>query len=331
MSMGKIKIGIIGGAGYTAGEAVRILVNHPAAEITYVHSTSNAGNPVCSVHRDLVGDTDLHFTDRLSWDIDAAILCVGHGAARRFLEKNPVPEHVRVIDLSHDFRLRDNSLFDGREFVYGLTEMNAERIAAARNIANPGCFATAIQLALLPLAAAGLLLDDITVNAVTGSTGAGQKPTATTHFSWRANNHSVYKEFTHQHLGEISESLSAVAPEGVTVPQLAFVPARGDFARGIHASVTMRCAAPQEEVEALYREYYAGSPFTFLSADPVDLKQVVNTNKCLLHVVRHGDMLLVTSVIDNLLKGASGQAVENLNLMFGLDRTAGLRLKAAAF
>ncbi|MCC8018212.1 MAG: N-acetyl-gamma-glutamyl-phosphate reductase [Rikenellaceae bacterium] len=329
--MGKIKIGIIGGAGYTAGEAIRILVNHPEAEIAYVHSTSNAGNPVCSVHRDLVGDCDLTFTDRLSWDIDAAILCVGHGAARRFLTENPVPEHVRIIDLSHDFRLRDNSVFGGREFVYGLTEMNAGKIASARNIANPGCFATCIQLALLPLAGAGLLKNDITVNAVTGSTGAGQKPTPTTHFSWRANNHSVYKEFAHQHLGEIGESLAAAVPAGLPVPPLAFVPARGDFARGIHASVTMRCPAPQEEVEAVFQDYYHDSPFTFLSAEPIDLKQVVNTNKCLLHIKKHGDMLLVTSVIDNLLKGASGQAVENLNLMFGLERSAGLRLKASAF
>lgn len=326
-----VKVGIIGGAGYTAGETLRILINHPQAEVVYVHSNSNAGNPVWSVHRDLVGDTEMFFTDSLSWEIDVAILCVGHGAARRFLEENPIPDHVRVIDLSHDFRLKDNSVLGNREFVYGLTETNWDAIAAARNIANPGCFATCIQLALLPLAKAGLLKNEITVNAVTGSSGAGQKPTPTTHFSWRANNFSVYKEFTHQHLGEIGESLAGLSPAGAELPELVFIPSRGDFARGIFASATMRCDVGESELVALYDEFYHYSPFTFVSTEPIDLKQVVNTNKCLLHIKRHGGQLLVTSVIDNLLKGASGQAVENMNIMFGLDRTAGLRLKASAF
>ncbi|MCD8073155.1 MAG: N-acetyl-gamma-glutamyl-phosphate reductase [Alistipes sp.] len=329
--MEKIKVGIIGGAGYTAGEALRILLNHPYVCIEFVHSNSNAGKPLSSVHRDLLGDTDLVFTDSLSWDVDAVFLCVGHGAARQFMEDNEVPGHVRIIDLSQDFRLRDKSTFDDRKFVYGLTEINMAEISGARNIANPGCFATCIQLALLPLAKAGLLRGDININAVTGSTGAGQKPTPTTHFSWRTANYSVYKTFTHQHLHEIGESLRALQPGVDESARMLFIPARGDFARGIFASVTTLCDLDTEEIYALYNEYYKGSPFTFLSREPIDLKQVVNTNKCLVHLEKQGDVLLINSVIDNLLKGASGQAVENMNLMFGIERTAGLKLKASAF
>ncbi len=326
-----IRVGIVGGAGYTAGETLRILVNHPGVEIAFVHSNSNAGNPIWSVHRDLVGETEMVFTDRLSWDIDVAFLCVGHGAARKFLQENEVPGHVRLIDLSQDFRLRETSGFGERRFVYGLTEMNADAVAGAENIANPGCFATCIQLALLPLAKAGLLKGDININAVTGSTGAGQKPTPTTHFSWRANNFSVYKTFNHQHLNEIGKSLDCLQPGFGESSRMLFIPARGDFARGIFASVTLPCDLPEDEIRCSFTEYYSASPFTFVSPEPVDLKQVVNTNKCLLHISKHEDVLLVNSVIDNLLKGASGQAVENMNLMFGLDRTAGLKLKASAF
>lgn len=324
-----IKAGIIGGAGYTGGEAIRILLNHPVAELSYVQSTSNAGNPLWKVHSDLVGETDMLFSQDWHADIDVMFLCVGHGDARKFLEANEIPQHVRIIDLSQDFRLAAGAKFGKREFVYGLTDMNGDKIANAENIANPGCFATCIQLGLLPLAAAGLLNGEVNISATTGSTGAGQKPSSTTHFSWRANNVSVYKPFTHQHLNEIGESLRALMP---SFPgELNFIPYRGDFTRGIFASIYTESELSAEEATELYREYYKDSPFTFVCDDNINLKQVVNTNKCLLHIEKHGSKLLVYSIIDNLLKGASGQAVENMNLMFGIDRTAGLKLKASAF
>ena len=297
-----VRVGIIGGAGYTGGEAIRILLNHPEAELVFVHSNSNAGNRLCDVHVDLLGETDMRFTGELRTDVDALLLCVGHGDARKFLEATPLPDSVRVIDLSQDFRLSASSSIGGRRFVYGLPEMNRERIRSARNIANPGCFATCLQLGMLPLAAAGLLRSDVHVTALTGSTGAGQKLAPTSHFSQRVNNLSVYKAFTHQHLNEIGESVRSLMPS--FSGEIDFVP---------------------------YEDYYADAVLTFVSDRSVCLKQVVNTSKCVLSVEKHGGKLLVVSAIDNLLKGASGQAVQNMNLMFGLDERAGLRLKPVAF
>ena len=314
-----IRAGIIGGAGYTAGELVRILVNHPEAEIAWIHSESQAGKPVAEHHPGLVGDTDLVFTDVIDLDgIDVLFLCSAHGKSRAFWEEHPCPPGLKVIDLAQDFR--DES--DG--YVYGLPELNRDRISRARKVANPGCFATAIQLALLPLAKAGLLGGDVHVQAVTGSTGAGVKPAPTTHFSWRSDNLSIYKVLTHQHLLEIRRNL------GIG-DNLHFIPVRGDFARGIFAVCETACSLTIEEVSALYQDFYADAPFTWVLSGPVDLKQVVNTNKCLIALEMHEGRLVITSVIDNLLKGASGQAVQNLNLMFSLPETAGLRLKASAF
>ena len=314
-----IRAGIIGGAGYTAGELVRLLVNHPAAEIAWIHSESQAGKAVADHHPGLVGDTDLVFTDQIDLEgIDVLFLCSAHGKSRAFWEEHPCPEGLKVIDLAQDYR--DES--DG--YVYGLPELNRDRIQGASKVANPGCFATAIQLALLPLAKAGLLQGDVHVQAVTGSTGAGVKPAPTTHFSWRSDNLSIYKVLTHQHLLEIRRNLQVG-------DNLHFVPVRGDFARGIFAVAELACSLTLEEVTDLYRSFYADAPFTWVLSGPVDLKQAVNTNKCLLSLEMHDGRLVVTSVIDNLLKGASGQAVENLNLMFGLPETAGLRLKASAF
>lgn len=327
--MQKIGVGIIGGAGYTGGEAIRILVNHPGVELAFVHSNSNAGNRLSDVHADLLGDTDMRFTDELRTDVDVLFLCVGHGDARKFLEANDIPLSVRIIDLSQDFRLAQHAVFGGRSFVYGLPELNREAIRGARNIANPGCFATCLQLGLLPLAAHGLLGDEVHITATTGSTGAGQKLAATSHFSWRANNLSVYKAFEHQHLNEIGESLRRLMPG--FGGSLNFIPYRGDFARGIIASIYLDCPLGGDEALALYKDYYNDAAFTHVSDRAVDLKQVVNTNKCLLSVEKHGDKLLVMSVIDNLLKGASGQAVQNMNLMFGRDEREGLRLKPVAF
>lgn len=324
-----IKAGIVGGAGYTGGEAIRILLNHPSVELCFVHSNSNAGNLLSDVHTDLLGDTDMRFTDQLSDEVDVLFLCVGHGDARKFLESTPIAEHIRIIDLSQDFRLKDNSTIGGREFVYGLSEMSAEQIAQAKNIANPGCFATCLQLGLLPLAAAGMLTSEVHVSATTGSTGAGQKPTATSHFSWRSSNLSVYKAFEHQHLKEIGQSLTQLMPDFTN--RINFIPYRGDFPRGIIASIYIDCTASIEEVTALYKGYYKEAPFTHISDRNIHLKQVVNTNKCLISLEKHGDKLLVMSAIDNLLKGASGQAVQNMNLMFGLDQKMGLNLKALAF
>lgn len=328
--MKRVRVGIIGGAGYTGGEAIRILVNHEGVELVFVHSNSNAGNLLSDVHADLLGDTDMRFTGELDFSgVDVIFLCVGHGDARKFLEATPIPEHVRVIDLSQDFRLAAGSVLGERTFVYGLPEMNREKIRQARNIANPGCFATCLQLGMLPLAAAGLFKSDVHISAATGSTGAGQKLAATSHFSWRANNLSIYKAFEHQHLREIGESIRSLMPAFDSA--IDFIPYRGDFTRGILASIYTECDKSLEEMVALYKDYYKDAAFTFVSDKNINLKQVVNTNKCLISLEKHGDKLLVVSAIDNLLKGASGQAVQNMNLMFGLDERAGLRLKASAF
>ncbi|MGX5688922.1 N-acetyl-gamma-glutamyl-phosphate reductase [Arcticibacter tournemirensis] len=325
-----IRVGIVGGAGYTGGELLRILINHPYTDIKFVHSNSNAGNFLYEVHTDLLGDTKLKFTDALSQDIDVLFLCVGHGDARKFLDANEIEERIKIIDLSQDFRLTANQTHKAKSFVYGLPELQREEIRTARNIANPGCFATCIQLALLPLAKAGLLNKEVHISATTGSTGAGQSLSATSHFSWRNNNVSVYKAFGHQHLKEITESLNSLGSL-IKADELSFIPYRGDFTRGIMASLYTECDLSGEEAEKLYTDYYAEHPFTHVSAKNIDLKQVVNTNKCLLHVEKHGSKLLILSIVDNLLKGASGQAVQNMNLLFGLDEKEGLRLKATAF
>lgn len=325
----KIKAGIIGGAGYTGGEMLRILVNHPQVEIAFVNSSSNAGNLISDVHTDLFGDTDLKFTDQILQDIDVLFLCVGHGDAKKFLEANPINEKVKIIDLSQDFRLNRNSSIENRQFIYGLPELNKEKIQSAQNIANPGCFATCIQMGLLPLASKGLLQSEVHINATTGSTGAGQSLSKTSHFSWRNNNLSIYKAFEHQHLGEIGESLAQL--QGEVKEALNFVPQRGDFTRGILAAMYIESDLTEEAAYELYESYYDSHPFTHVSRKNIDLKQVVNTNKCLIHLEKHGNKLFIISIIDNLLKGASGQAVQNMNLMFGLEETAGLKLKAANF
>ena len=319
-----IRVGIIGGAGYTAGELIRLLLNHPEAELAFVHSESSAGKPLYEVHGGLLGDTELRFSDSFDLGgIDVLFLCGAHGKSAAFWEENPMPAGLKVIDLAQDYR--DES----EGYGYGRPEWQREKIAAASKIANPGCFATAIQLALLPLAAAGLLNDEIHVTAITGSTGAGVKPGATTHFSWRANNISAYKVFEHQHLKEIGRNLGLL--QAGSLPEINFVPVRGDFTRGIFASVYTGCTLDEAGLDKLYRNFYSGAAFTFVSGLPVDLKQVVNTNQCILHVEKHGGKAVVTSVIDNLLKGASGQAVQNMNLIFGLPETESLKLKASAF
>lgn len=320
-----IKVGIVGAAGYAAGELIRLLVNHPDAEIVFAHSGSNAGNLFADVHEGLLGETDLTFSSELLLNkIDVLFICLGHGKSAEFLANNKVPDNVRIIDFAQDFRIAA----PGNDYVYGLPEIHRSAIAGAQHVANPGCFATCIQLALLPLAKIGALNGDVVINAITGSTGAGVKPQATTHFSWRNNNMSVYKVFTHQHLHEIKQSIAELQPE--FDGELDFVPYRGDFARGIFTTVFMRTPLEQEEIEAAFA-MYDGEPFTHYIARDIDLKQVVNTNRALVHAQKYGDRLLVTSVIDNLLKGAAGQAVENMNIMFGLPETAGLRLKASAF
>lgn len=321
----KINIGIIGGAGYTGGELLRILLNHPQVNINFVHSKSQAGKPVYSTHSDLVGDTDLLFTDIMPFDeVQAIFLCSGHNESKKFLAENTLPESLKIIDLSTDFRDQSNG------FVYGLPELQRDLIKTATKIANPGCFATSIELALLPLANAGVLNEDVHVSAVTGSTGAGQSLSATTHFSWRNNNISIYKAFTHQHLKEINQSIKTLQPSfGKSVN---FIPYRGNFSRGIMANVYTKFAGTIEEAKELYKNYYASHPFTHLSeAAEIDLKQVVNTNKCIIHLEKHDDNLLITSIIDNLTKGSSGQAVQNLNLVFGLEETTGLKLKSVGF
>ena len=319
-----IKVGIIGGAGYTAGELLRLLVNHSQVEIAFVHSTSNAGNALSDVHGGLIGQTDLCFADKYDLTaIDALFLCSAHGQSRKFWEENPLPATLKVIDLAQDFR--DESC----GYVYGLPEINRQRIAHTFRLANPGCFATAIQLALLPLATNGLLKDEVHVTAITGSTGAGVKPGATTHFSWRSDNISVYKAFEHQHLIEIRRTLKTLQPSFNS--DINFVPMRGDFARGIFASVYTETDLTAERAVELYKEFYADAAFTFVVDREVDLKQVVNTNKAVVRVAKYGNKLHIVSVIDNLLKGASGQAVQNMNIMFGLDENLGLNLKASAF
>ncbi|MEE0996234.1 MAG: N-acetyl-gamma-glutamyl-phosphate reductase [Paludibacteraceae bacterium] len=319
-----IKVGIVGGAGYTAGEALRILLNHPQVEIVFVNSTSNAGNKLYDVHEGLFGETEMVFTEELPLDkIDALFICSGHGDSRKFMESHDVPASVKIIDLSTDYR--DES--DG--FVYGLPELNMERIKKANKIANPGCFATAIQLGLLPLAANGLLKSDVHVNAITGSTGAGVKPGATSHFSWRNGNISVYKAFQHQHLKEIGQSMRQLQP-GFS-HDINFIPVRGNFSRGIFVSTYTECDLELEEAKKLYEDFYKDAAFTFVMDKNPDLKQVVNTNKGIVHLEKHGNKLFIISMVDNLLKGASGQAVHNMNIMFGLDEKCGLNLKSVAF
>lgn len=323
-----IKVGIIGGSGYTGGELIRLLLNHPAVEIGFVHSSTRAGKAITTAHADLQGQTSLAFTDTVDTDIDVVFLCLGHGNSNQFLQAHAFSEKTIIIDLSNDFRLRVDSTFNGSTFVYGLPEINREQISDAKHIANPGCFATAIQLALLPLAAAGFLKDDVHINAVTGSTGAGVSPTDTSHFSWRNNNVSWYKPFTHQHLGEIGETLAGLQP---SLGELFFLPQRGNFTRGILATAYTRFSDSLESAQALFSDFYHDAPFTQVVAEPVHLKQVVNTNQCHVHLHKHKDTLLVTSVIDNLLKGASGQAVQNMNLILGLEEDLGLHLKAGVF
>lgn len=319
-----IKVGIIGGAGYTAGEMLRILLNHPEVDVHFVNSLSNAGNKLYSVHEGLFGETEMDFTDQLPLEqVDAIFICSGHGDSKKFLEANNVPERVKIIDLSQDFRDESNG------FVYGLPEVNRERIKNANKLANPGCFATAIQLGILPLAAKGLIKNDIHTNGITGSTGAGVKPSSTSHFSWRNNNLSIYKAFTHQHLIEINQTIKQLQPD--FTQEINFLPLRGDFARGIFVSSYTECDLSAEELTALYKEFYNDAAFTFVMDANLDLKQVVNTNKAIVHVEKHGNKVLAISAIDNLLKGASGQAVQNFNLMFGLDETCGLKLKSMAF
>ena len=337
-----IKIGILGAAGYTGGELIRILLNHPEAEIVFANSESNAGNLVSDVHEGLIGDTDLCFTDQMPFDkVDVVFFCFGHGKSEAFLKEHTIPDNVKIIDLAQDFRIKGN-----HDYVYGLPEIYRSEIAACKHLANPDCFATCIQEGLLPLAKAGLLTHDVAVNAITGSTGAGQKPGATTHFSWRNNNFSVYKLFTHQHLHEICQTLNDLRPasapravdtldegydaDGITID---FIPYRGDFARGIFCTEVVTCdkAPDPDAVVELYKNFFKDAAFTHYSDKPLDLKQVVNTNKALVHVEVFGKKIVVTSIIDNLLKGAVGQAVQNMNIMFGLDEKAGLNLKATAF
>jgi N-acetyl-gamma-glutamyl-phosphate reductase len=322
----KIKAGIIGGAGYTGGETIRLLLNHPDVELVFVHSRSNAGNPIHTVHADLLGDSNLTFSDSINHAVDVLFLCLGHGESKKFLEENSVSQNIKVIDLSQDFRLGAST--SGRTFVYGLPELNREEIKKASNIANPGCFATALQLGLLPLAKVGKL-SEVFTTGITGSTGAGQKLQETTHFTWRANNISAYKTLTHQHLLEINRSVRQLQP-GYSGP-INFVPWRGDFTRGIFVSSCITTGESLEALVRLYSEYYSGHPFAIVSNETIDLKQVINTNKCLIGLEKEGNKLVVHSAIDNLLKGASGQAVQNMNLLFGLAETAGLKLKSIVF
>lgn len=323
-----IKAGIIGGSGYTGGELIRLLLSHPAVEIDFVYSTTKAGQSLSIAHPDLLGRTELSFSGTVNHEVDVVFLCLGHGNSTQFLNEHPFSKQTLIIDLSNDFRLQDTASLNGRDFVYGLPELNSSKIAAAVAIANPGCFATAIQLALLPLAREGLLTYDVHVNAVTGSTGAGIQPSSTTHFSWRNNNVSWYKPFTHQHLSEIEQSLNAFDnPTG----KLYFLPIRGNFSRGILATAYTQFEGSVADANALFNAFYKNARFTHVTQAPIHLKQVVNTNTCHIHLYKHDDVLLVTSAIDNLLKGASGQAVQNMNLMLGLEEDLGLQLKGTAF
>lgn len=318
-----IRAAIAGGTGYTAGELLRILIRHPEVQVTDVLSTTSAGKPVTSFHRDLLGETDLAFTDGLSGDEDVIFLCLGHGLSREFLDSHDLPQDCKIVDLGNDFRTEPD--YKDLHFIYGLTDVFKIQISGCDYVANPGCFATCIQLAAVPLAAMHLLQDELHVTAITGSTGAGRKLSETTHFSYRNDNISVYKPFTHQHLAEIRQTLGIL---GGNCPQVNFVPMRGDFARGIFASVYTRCDLDAAQLNELYQNYYSDSPFVFVSEDPISLKEVVGTNKCLLHVESYNGYAHITSIIDNLTKGASGQAVENMNMMFGLDQATGLRFKA---
>ena len=329
-----IKIGILGAAGYTGGELIRLLVNHPEAEIVFANSESNAGNLVADVHEGLLGDTDLKFTDTMPFDeVDVVFFCFGHGKSEKFLQEHTIPAHVKIIDLAQDFRIAAPT----HDYVYGLPEIHKAQIQQCQHLANPGCFATCIQLGLLPLAKAGLLTHDVAVNAITGSTGAGQKPVGTTHFSWRTDNMSIYKVFTHQHLHEIRQSLTEL--QGSLEASIDFIPYRGDFARGIFCTEVVKFDGAEgtptnptaEQLADMYRTFYADAAFTHYVDKALDLKQVVNTNKALVHIDKFGSKAVITCIIDNLLKGAVGQAVQNMNLMFGVDEKAGLGLKANAF
>ncbi len=323
-----IKAGIIGGAGYTAGELIRLLIHHPKVEIDFIYSTSNAGNAIGKVHQDLISE-DLEFSNKINPQVDIFFLCLGHGNSKAFLTDNEFSSETKIIDLSNDFRLENDKIFNGKSFVYGLPELNKSDIKQADYIANPGCFATAIQLALLPLANAKSLIEDVHVNAVTGATGAGTSLSATTHFTWRDNNFSYYKPFTHQHLGEINQSVKLLQDNFNS--QINFMPNRGDFSRGIFATLYTKFDGSLEDAKQLFSDFYKDAKFTLISDEEIHLKQVVNTNNCILHLHKHEDKLLVTSIIDNLLKGASGQAVQNMNLMFGFEEIAGLKLKASYF
>lgn len=339
-----MRIGILGAAGYTGGELIRLLVNHPEAEIVFANSESNAGNLVADVHEGLYGDTDLRFTAAMPFgQVDVVFFCFGHGKSEAFLKEHPIPAEVKIIDLAQDFRIKGSRPYpnaatvgefpaptpESHDFVYGLPEINRSLIAQAQHVANPGCFATCIQLGLLPAAQMGLITNDVSVNAITGSTGAGQKPGSTTHFSWRNNNLSIYKAFSHQHVPEIMQSLEQV--QGALTASIDFIPYRGDFARGIFATQVVKTDKPIEDIVAGYKAFYKEAKFTHYVDKALDLKQVVNTNKCLVHCDKAGNKLLVTSCIDNLLKGAVGQAVQNMNIMFGIDEQAGLHLKPSAF
>lgn len=327
--MEKVKVGIIGGAGYTGGELIRLLINHPSAGIVYVHSKSNAGKKLSSVHQDISLDTEMEFSGKLNYEVDVIFLCVGHGDSVKFLQENKVPAGVKIISLSQDFRLKENAVFENRTFVYGLPEINREEIKKADNIANPGCFASAIEFGLLPIAKKNLL-QDVYTTGITGSTGAGQSMSATSHFSWRENNVQAYKSLNHQHLSEINESLNSISNHSLSA-SIHFVPWRGNFTRGIFITSQLKCTETVTEMQMAFEQFYAGHPFVKVKQDPIFLKQVVNTNNCFINLEQAGDILVVHSVIDNLLKGASGQAVQNMNLMFGLEETAGLRLKANYF
>jgi len=327
--MKNIQVGIIGSAGYTAGELIRLLLNHSQVNIKFVFSTSNAGNKVYAVHQDLVGSTELVFSDAIDANVDVVFLCLGHGNSKAFLEKNTFSSTTRIIDLSNDFRLKKDEKFQGNTFVYGLPELNKEAIKKANHIANPGCFATALQLALLPLAAKGLLKSDVHINAVTGATGAGTSLSKTTHFTWRDNNFSHYKAFTHQHLGEVHQTLNLLQSDFDS--EINFMPNRGNFSRGIFATTYTKFGGSIEEAKAIYNDFYKDAAFTFVTEQDIHLKQVVNTNKCLIHLHKYENKLLITSAIDNLLKGASGQAIQNMNLMFGLNEAEGLNLKGTYF
>jgi N-acetyl-gamma-glutamyl-phosphate reductase len=324
-----INIGIIGGSGYTAGELIRLLVHHSKVNIDFVYSTTNAGKPISSVHQDLLGDSNLVFTDAINPNVNLVFLCLGHGKSKAFLSENQFDKTTKIIDLGNDFRLLDDAVFQGKTFIYGLPELNKSEIKLANCIANPGCFATAIQLALLPLAAANAIQNSIHINATTGSTGAGVQPSATTHNSWRNNNMSHYKAFDHQHLGEIHRSLSEVQKD--FDQEVLLIPNRGDFTRGIFATIYTKTALSLESCMKIFEEFYYSEPFVVVTTTEINLKQVVQTNKCIISIEKKGDYVLITSIIDNLLKGASGQAIQNMNLMFGFNETEGLVLKSSGF